>query len=253
MSAGPPSSPLLQLIDLRVAYGKVEVIRDVSLTVEPGQFVVLLGRNGAGKTTTLRAISGLIPKRAGQVIFTGADITRSSARAILRSGLVQVLEGHRVFTSLSVEDNLLVSAFGSSQPGDARALQTIYSAFPEMAERRLQPASRLSGGQQQILAVAQGLIAKPRLLMLDEPSAGLAPLVVDRVLELAKALTKQGTAVLLVEQLVEKALAYANHCYVLDHGHIVGAGPPAELQQSGTIQRAYLGVANRDPQSVILS
>jgi branched-chain amino acid transport system ATP-binding protein len=241
------------LIDLQVAYGKVEVIQGVSLTVEPGQFVVLLGRNGAGKTTTLRAISGLIPKRAGQVIFAGVDITRAPARAILRSGLVQVLEGHRVFTSLSVKDNLIVSAFGSSQPGDARALETIYSDFPEMAERRLQLASRLSGGQQQILAVAQGLIAKPRLLILDEPSAGLAPLVVDRVLKLAKALTEQGTAVLLVEQLVEKALGYANHCYVLDHGRIVGAGSPTELQQSGTIQRAYLGETNRDPQSVILS
>jgi branched-chain amino acid transport system ATP-binding protein len=234
------------LANLRVAYGKVEVVHGISLTIEPGAFAVLLGRNGAGKTTTLRAISGLVPKRAGQVAFNSVDISGADAQTILRSGLVQVLEGHRVFTSLSVEDNLLVSAFGSGQARDIHALNSIYETFPELAERRSQAASRLSGGQQQILAVAQGLIARPRLLMLDEPSAGLAPIVVDRVLKLAKDLTGQGTAVLLVEQLVEKALAYADQCYVLDQGLIVGAGSPAELQQSGLIDRVYLGSSNAE-------
>jgi branched-chain amino acid transport system ATP-binding protein len=238
VSAG---SPLLEIVDLHVAYGRLEVVHGVSFCVASGAFTVLLGRNGAGKTTTLRAVSGLIRKRAGEVRFGGNDITRASPAAILRAGLVQVLDGHRVFTSLTVDDNLQVSIFGSRQPRDPRTIDAVYDSFPELAERRWQPASRLSGGQQQILAVAQGLVAKPRLLMLDEPSAGLAPLVVDRILKLAKTLTEQGTAILLVEQFVRKALAYADHCYILDHGIMVGAGRPEELQDSGIIQRVYLG------------
>jgi branched-chain amino acid transport system ATP-binding protein len=240
MSAG---SPLLEIVDLHVAYGRLEVVHGISLTVAPGAFTVLLGRNGAGKTTTLRAVSGLIRKRAGKVRFGGVDITRASPAAILRGGLVQVLDGHRVFNSLTVDNNLQVSIFGSGQSRNGGTIGSIYDSFPELAERRRQPASRLSGGQQQILAVAQGLVAKPRLLILDEPSAGLAPLVVDRILKLAKTLTEQGTAILLVEQFVRKALAYADQCYVLDHGNLVGAGRPDALQDSGIIDRVYLGGA----------
>jgi branched-chain amino acid transport system ATP-binding protein len=217
------------------------VVHGISLTVEPGTFTVLLGRNGAGKTTTLRAVSGLIRKRSGVVRFGGTDITRASPATILRDGLAQVLDGHRVFASLTVDDNLQVSIFGSGRSRDAATTDSIYDSFPELAERRWQPAARLSGGQQQILAVAQGLVAKPRLLILDEPSAGLAPLVVDRILKLAKSLTEQGTAILLVEQFVKKALAYADHCYIMDHGSLVGAGRPDELQDSGIIHRVYLG------------
>ncbi len=234
-------APLLQVEGLEVGYGKLQVVHGVSLAVQPGQFTVLLGRNGAGKTTTLRAVSGLIGKQGGRVLFGGQDITSWPPRAILRHGLAQVLDGHRVFTNLSVHDNLVVSALGSGQPRSASAFEPIYDAFPELAERRQQLASRLSGGQQQILAVAQGLVAKPRLLIFDEPSAGLAPLVVERILQLAKSLTTQGTAVLLVEQFVEKALAHADYCYVLDHGVKVGEGTPAALQESGTIQDIYLG------------
>ena len=233
--------PLLTVSELTVAYGKLQVVNGVSLAVAAGQFSVLLGRNGAGKTTTLRAISGLIPKRGGRVLFGGVDIGVASPRRIIRHGLIQVLDGHRVFPSLSVEDNLLLSAFGSGQKAMPALLEPTYDAFPEMAERRHQPASRLSGGQQQILAVAQGLVGKPRLLILDEPSAGLAPLVVDRILQLAKSLTGDGTAILLVEQFVEKALLYADHCTILDHGHVVSSGTPAALQDAGTIQRIYLG------------
>jgi branched-chain amino acid transport system ATP-binding protein len=235
------SSPLLEIVDLHVAYGRLEVVHGISLTVEPGAFTVLLGRNGAGKTTTLRAVSGLIRKRAGVVRFGGADITQASPAAILRDGLVQVLDGHRVFASLTIDDNLQVSIFGSGRSRDTATIDSIYQSFPELAERRWQPAARLSGGQQQILAVAQGLVAKPRLLILDEPSAGLAPLVVDRILKLAKALTERGTAILLVEQFVKKALTYADHCYVMDHGSLVGAGRPDQLQESGIIHRVYLG------------
>jgi branched-chain amino acid transport system ATP-binding protein len=240
MSAG---SALLEIVDLHVAYGRLEVVHGISLTVAPGAFTVLLGRNGAGKTTTLRAVSGLIRKRGGEVRFGGVDITRASPAAILRDGLVQVLDGHRVFNSLTVDDNLRVSIFGSGQSRDGGTIGSIYDSFPEPAERRRQPASRLSGGQQQILAVAQGLVAKPRLLILDEPSAALAPLVVDRILKLAKTLTEQGTAILPVEQFVKKALAYADQCYVLDHGNLVGAGRPDVLQESGIIDRFYLGGA----------
>lgn len=238
---GSGAAALLDVADLTVGYGKLPVVHKISFKVGPGEFSVLLGRNGAGKTTTLRAISGLIPKRGGRVLFDGSDISGLSPRRIIRHGLVQVLDGHRVFPSLSVDDNLLLSAFGAGRRSNPRLLEPVYDAFPEMAERRHQFASRLSGGQQQILAVAQGLVAEPRLLILDEPSAGLAPLVVDRILLLAQSLTEQGTAILLVEQFVEKALAYADHCYVLEHGEIVGAGTPADLERSGILDRIYLG------------
>lgn len=238
---------LLTVSDLKVAYDKVEVVHGVSLSIQPGEFVVMLGRNGAGKTTTLHAMSGLIPKRGGAVVFKGRAITQARPRDIVRSGLIQVLQGHRVFTSLTVEDNLLLSAAASDRSGGQSGLARIYEAFPEMEERRSQPASRLSGGQQQILAVAQGLAAKPDLLLLDEPSGGVAPLVVNRILALAKTLTREGTAVLLVEQLVEKALAYADRCYLLDNGRIAGSGTPAEIEGSGLLRDIYLGRAEPPP------
>lgn len=240
LAANRPGTPLLEVENLHVAYGKAEVVHGVSFTVHKGEFVVLLGRNGAGKSTILHAISGLIPKRAGTVTFAGADITRSSARDIVRAGMVQVLEGHRVFTSLSVEDNLLIGAY-SGAVTDRSVLDLIYETFPELAERRHQQASRLSGGQQQILAVGQGMAAKPGLLILDEPSGGLAPLVVDRILDVASALCRTGIAVLLVEQLVEKALRHASFGYLLETGRIGGAGSAAELQDSALLRRVYLG------------
>jgi branched-chain amino acid transport system ATP-binding protein len=240
LAANRPGAPLLEVENLHVAYGKAEVVHGVSFTVHKGEFVVLLGRNGAGKSTILHAISGLIPKRAGTVAFAGADITRSSARDIVRAGMVQVLEGHRVFTSLSVEDNLLIGAY-SGAVTDRSVLELVYETFPELAERRHQQASRLSGGQQQILAVGQGMAAKPALLILDEPSGGLAPLVVDRILDVASALCRTGIAVLLVEQLVEKALRHASFGYLLETGRIGGAGSAAELQDSALLRRVYLG------------
>jgi len=241
MHAPPPSEPLLVVDNLSVAYGKAEVVNDVSFSVHAGEFVVLLGRNGAGKSTILHAISALIPKVKGRVAFAGHDITSSSPGDIVRSGLVQVLEGHRVFTHLTVEDNLLIGTYAGSPHGDRSRLDRIYSLFPEMAEKRQDLASRLSGGQQQILAVAQGIIAEPRLLILDEPSAGLAPLVIDRILSVAAELCQQGTAILLIEQLVEKALRHAHRGLLLETGRLVGEGNPTELHESGIIQRIYLG------------
>jgi branched-chain amino acid transport system ATP-binding protein len=233
--------PLLKVENLHVAYGKAEVVHGISLEVRQGEFAVMLGRNGAGKSTTLHAISGLIPKKAGRVEFDGRDLSDATPRDIVRAGVVQVLEGHRVFTTLTVEDNLLIGTYARSPHGDRAKLGRIYELFPELAEKRNDPASRLSGGQQQILAVAQGVIGEPRLLILDEPSAGLAPLVIDRILAVAAELRKGGMSILLVEQLVEKALRHASYCYLVETGRIGAAGTPREIQASDVLHQTYLG------------
>ena len=238
-----PAEILLQVTDLRIAYGKAEAVHGVSLDIRAGEFVALLGRNGAGKSTLLHALSGLIPKAAGRVTFADVDITNQSPRDIVRAGIVQVLEGHRVFANLSVEDNLLIGTYARSPRGDRSKLPQIYELFPEMAERRTQLASRLSGGQQQILAVAQGIIGEPRLLILDEPSAGLAPIVIDRILEVAANLSRSGLAVLLVEQLVDKALKVASYCYLVETGRVAAEGAASEIRSSDVLHRVYLGDA----------
>lgn len=238
---GRPAEVLLQVDDLHVAYGKAEVVHGVSLDVRQGEFVVILGRNGAGKSTLLHAISGLIPKRSGRVAFAGRDITDLSSREIVRSGVVQVLEGHRVFHNLSVEDNLLIGTYAHAAHGDRGKLHRIYELFPELAERRHEMASRLSGGQQQILAVAQGVIGDPKLLVLDEPSSGLAPLVIDRILDVCTRLCASGLAILLVEQLVEKALAHAHYAYLLETGRVATSDFCQALREGDLIHRVYLG------------
>lgn len=232
---------LLKVDNLHVAYGKAEVVHGISLEVRNGEFTVMLGRNGAGKSTTLHAISALIPKKSGTVEFDGRDLTNASPRDIVRAGIVQVLEGHRVFTTLTVEDNLLIGTYARSPGGDRSKLARIYELFPEMKDKRDDLASRLSGGQQQILAVAQGVIGEPRLLILDEPSAGLAPLVIDRILSVAAELCRGGMAILLVEQLVEKALRHANYCYLVETGRVAAAGTPTEIQASDVLHQTYLG------------
>jgi branched-chain amino acid transport system ATP-binding protein len=233
--------PLLKIDALHVAYGKAEVVHGVSMEVRAGEFVVLLGRNGAGKSSTLHAVSGLIPKKAGRVEFDGRDLSRATPREIVRTGIVQVLEGHRVFGTLTVEDNLLIGTYAQRSHGDRGKLGRIYELFPELGEKRNEPASRLSGGQQQILAVAQGVIGEPRLLILDEPSAGLAPLVIDRILAVAAQLCADGMAILLVEQLVEKALKRAGYCYLMETGRIAAEGTPTEIQAGDVLHRTYLG------------
>jgi branched-chain amino acid transport system ATP-binding protein len=243
-TARAAAPPLLEVRDLHVAYGKAEVVHGVSFEVRAGEFVVLLGRNGAGKSTILHAVSGLIPKRSGSVLFAGRDITAESPREIVRAGLVQVLEGHRVFTSLTVEDNLLIGTYAARSRGDRSRLERMYTLFPELADRRHMVAAKLSGGQQQILAVAQGVIAEPRLLVLDEPSGGLAPLVVERILSVSAELCATGMAVLLVEQLVEKALRHAHYCYLVETGHVAAQGLGQEIRTSDALHRAYLGAAH---------
>jgi branched-chain amino acid transport system ATP-binding protein len=244
MSTTPTQRPEKVLLDvrgLRVAYGKAEVVRDVSFDVRAGEFVVVLGRNGAGKSTILHAVSGLIPKRAGTVNFDGRELSAATPRETVQAGIIQVLEGHRVFQTLSVEDNLLIGTYAKAPRGDRSKLERIYALFPELAERRQQMASRLSGGQQQILAVAQGVIGEPRLLMLDEPSAGLAPIVIDRILGVAAQLCADGLAILLVEQLVEKALRHAHWGYIVETGRIPVSAPAEALRDGELVRQVYLG------------
>ncbi|HYL18481.1 MAG TPA: ABC transporter ATP-binding protein [Burkholderiales bacterium] len=241
MTAQRNGDILLSVEALHVAYGKAEVVHGVSFEVHAGEFAVLLGRNGAGKSTILHAVSGLIPKLGGTVRFGRRDMTRASPRDLVQAGLVQVLEGHRVFTTLSVEDNLLIGTYAYAPHGDRSQLERIYAVFPELADRRNQLASRLSGGQQQILAVAQGVIGRPKLLILDEPSAGLAPILIERILDKAAELCREGLAILLVEQLVEKALRHAHWCYLLETGRIAGAGSAREMHDSELLHRIYLG------------
>lgn len=249
MSPSPrPPQVLLDVQDLRVAYGKAEVVHGLSMQVRAGEFVVVLGRNGAGKSTVMHAISGLVPKRSGRVMFDGQDLTHATPRQTVQAGIVQVLEGHRVFQTLSVEDNLLIGTYARAPRGDRRKLEPVYALFPELADRRQQMASRLSGGQQQILAVAQGVIGDPRLLILDEPSAGLAPIVIDRILDVAAQLCRQGLSILLVEQLVDKALRHAHHGYLVETGRIAADAPAAELQQGDLLHRVFLGGHAAPPQ-----
>ena len=240
-SSQRPQDVLLQVQDLHVAYGKAEVVHGVSMDVRRGEFVVLLGRNGAGKSTLLHAISGLIPKQAGRVTFDGRDITQLTPRDIVKAGVVQVLEGHRVFHNLSVEDNLLIGTYAKTPQGDRSKLERIYQLFPELAERKHQMASRLSGGQQQILAVGQGVIGDPKLLILDEPSSGLAPMVIDRILDVASQLCASGLAILLVEQLVDKALRHAHYAYLFETGRIAASAFSDELREGDLLHRIYLG------------
>jgi branched-chain amino acid transport system ATP-binding protein len=233
--------PLLAVGRLESGYGKIRVLHGIDLQVSAGEVVALLGPNGAGKTTLLRALSGLLPVNAGDVGFGGRNITNASPRETARQGLVHVIEGHRVFTQLSVIDNLLLAAYDLPRGERAARLEQALSLFPEIAEKRHERGGALSGGQQQMLTVAQGLIRRPRLLMLDEPSAGLSPVLVDRVLDVIARLRGQGTAVLLVEQLLEKALAAADRVYALVQGHIVLEAATGEANLPQRLERAYLG------------
>jgi branched-chain amino acid transport system ATP-binding protein len=234
-------APLLRLVGVHTHIGAYHILHGVDFDVPAGEVTMLLGRNGAGKTTTLHAISGLVDKRAGSVRFDGRDLSAATPRQIVQAGIVQVLEGHRVFHTLSVEDNLLIGTYAANPRGDRSKLDRVYALFPEMAERRLQMASRLSGGQQQILAVAQGVIGDPRLLILDEPSGGLAPIVIDRILDVASQLCASGLAILLVEQLVDKALRHANYGYLVETGRIAAEARADELRESDVLHRVYLG------------
>jgi branched-chain amino acid transport system ATP-binding protein len=235
------AEPLLTVRALQSGYGKIRVLHGVDLTIAAGEVVALLGPNGAGKTTLLRAVSGLLPVNAGEVRFDGADITNITPREAARAGLVHVIEGHRVFTQMSVTDNLLLAGYDLPRAERAMRVEQALSFFPEIAEKRRERGGALSGGQQQMLTVAQGLVRQPRLLMLDEPSAGLSPVLVDRVLNVIGQLRQQGIAVLLVEQLLEKALATADRVYALVQGNIVLQAATAERDLPHRLELAYFG------------
>ena len=238
------AEPLLDIAGLSAGYGKIGVLHGVALSVGANEVVALLGPNGAGKTTLLRAVSGLLPW-SGRVHVAGRDLAGTSPRDTVRAGLAHVIEGHRVFTHLAVIDNLLLAAYDLSRGERTARVEEVFALFPEIAAKRRERAVALSGGQQQILAVAQGLVRRPRLLMLDEPSAGLSPVLVDRVLVVVRRLREAGTAVLLVEQLIEKALALADRVYALARGSIVLEAKTGEADLPQRLEHAYLATAHR--------
>jgi branched-chain amino acid transport system ATP-binding protein len=238
------ADPLLDVAGLSTGYGKIGVLRSVDLNVGAGEVVALLGPNGAGKTTLLRAVSGLLPW-TGRVRFDGRDLAGTSPRDTVKAGLVHVVEGHRVFTQLAVHDNLLLAAYDLPRGERAARVDEVFGLFPEIAAKRHERAVALSGGQQQMLAVAQGLVRRPRLLMLDEPSAGLSPVLVDRVLEVVQRLRDAGTAVLLVEQLIDKALALADRVYALARGSVVLEAKAGEADLPHRLEHAYLASGGR--------
>jgi branched-chain amino acid transport system ATP-binding protein len=233
---------MLEVQDLDVRYGGVRALRQVELTVRPGEIVALLGPNGAGKTTTLRAISGLVSPSAGSITFDGRRIDRMPPEEVVRRGIAHVPEGRQVFPELSVEENLLIGAY--ARPGGIKTqLAALYARFPILKERRTQPGANLSGGEQQMLVIARALMGAPRLVLLDEPSMGLAPRTVQQVFELLRSLnTQDGTALLLVEQNARMALGLAARAYLLETGSVVLAGSAEEVRTSPALAGSYLGL-----------
>ncbi|MBK6855615.1 MAG: ABC transporter ATP-binding protein [Microthrixaceae bacterium] len=233
---------LLELRGLGGGYGQVDVLRDLNLTVDEGEVVVILGANGAGKTTTLRAISGMLDNVSGQVFFDSSAITNKPAQVIARAGISHVPQGRGTFGDLSVEENLRLGAINRRDGGIDADLDRWFEMFPRLAERRTQAAGSMSGGEQQMLAIARALMARPRILLLDEPSLGLAPLITKEVFERLGEINKQdGLAMLVVEQNASLALAIADRGCVLETGSIVASGPASQLMADETVRKAYLG------------
>ena len=235
-------SEILNVSQLRAGYGAVEVLRGVDLTVNAGETVALLGSNGAGKTTLNGVLSGLVKARSGHVNFEGHDITGWHARKVVQAGLIHVPEGRKVFPNLSVLENLSLGAFTRGRERRDANLEKSFSIFPRLRERVKQLAGTLSGGEQQMLAIGRGLMAEPQLLILDEPSLGLSPLLVEEMFTLIGQLKANGLAVLLVEQNVGQSLEIADRAYVMENGAIRFSGKPAELLASDTLRQAYLGM-----------
>ena len=236
------SQPLLQVKDLCVYYGVIQALRGISFEVNRGEIVTLIGANGAGNTTTMQSIMGLVPARSGQVLFDGKDITKTPCHKIVHLGMTQVPEGRRVFSELTVYENLLMGAYTEKEKKKLKqGLEEIYTWFPRLKERQNQVAGTLSGGEQQMLAMGRAMMSRPTLLMLDEPSMGLSPLLVDQVFDIIKTFHQNGTTVLLVEQNAGKSLAISDRAYVLETGNIVLSGTGEELLRSDDVKKAYLG------------
>ena len=233
---------MLEVNNLEVYYGVICALKGISFHVNEGEIVSLIGANGAGKTTTMQSVIGLLPKKNGTVTFNGTDITKMPCHKIVRSGMTQVPEGRRIFQELTVYENLLMGAYTNNDQAKFKTdLESIYDRFPRLAERRNQIAGTLSGGEQQMLAISRALMCHPKLLMLDEPSVGLSPLLVDQVFEIIKDINRDGTTILLVEQNAGKSLAISDRAYVMETGSIVLTGTGAELAASEKVRKAYLG------------
>ena len=233
--------PILKVSDINVYYGAIHAIKGVSFEVNPGEIVTLIGANGAGKSTTLQTISGLLHSRTGSIEFLGESLMGIPAHKIVAKGLAQVPEGRRIFLQMTVEENLQMGAYTRSGAGIDQDLEKVYTYFPRLMERRRQIAGTLSGGEQQMRAMGRALMSRPKLLMLDEPSMGLAPILVEQIFEIIRTLHKAGTTILLVEQNAQAALSIADRGYVLETGRIVTSGTGQELLASPEIKRAYLG------------
>ncbi len=232
---------LLKVDDLNVYYGNIHAIKGVSFEVKEGEIVTLIGANGAGKSTTLNTVSGLLKPRTGTIEFCGKSIAGMPAHRIVRDGLALCPEGRRVFLQLSVKENLEMGAYTRSMSEVGESIEKVYELFPRLKERYKQVAGTLSGGEQQMLAMGRALMSKPRLMMLDEPSMGLAPILVDQIFDIIGDLHKAGTTILLVEQNARKALAIADRAYVLETGRIVNTGTGSELLHDDSVKKAYLG------------
>ena len=233
---------MLEIKDLHVHYGVIHALKGVSMQVEQGEIVALIGANGAGKTTLLHAISAIQKKSGGEILFEGTSLNKANAKKIVEMGITQVPEGRRIFSGLSVYENLLMGAFlRKDKEGIRQDLQNVYERFPILGKRSAQDASTLSGGEKQMLAMGRALMARPKILLLDEPSMGLAPILVKEIFRIIQEINKQGTTILLVEQNARMALAVCDRAYVMETGNIVLSGSGEELSRSEQIQKAYLG------------
>ena len=231
---------MLKVDDIHVYYGAIHAIKGISFHVEPGEIVALIGANGAGKSTILKTVSGLMHPRSGSIHFMDEDITHTDAHKLVRKGLAHVPEGRRIFLQMTVQENLEMGAF-TQKNVDPEDLERVFNYFPRLRERRKQIAGTLSGGEQQMLAMSRALMSHPKLMMLDEPSMGLAPILVDQIFDIIKELHSAGTTILLVEQNARKALEIADRAYVLETGNVTLAGSGKELASSDAVKKAYLG------------
>jgi branched-chain amino acid transport system ATP-binding protein len=234
--------PLLEVSDVRARYGAIEALKGVTVTVEPGEVVTLIGANGAGKSTTLRSIAGLTPASAGKITFEGEEITRVPAHDVVGRGIALSPEGRHCFPRMTVRENLDLGAYHRGRDDVAEDLERVFALFPRLKERERQNAGTMSGGEQQMLAIGRALMARPRLLMLDEPSMGLAPNLVERIYETIQEINRSGVAILLVEQNANYALEVSARGYVMETGRIVLANDSARLRDDPEVQRAYLGM-----------
>ena len=233
---------MLEVKDLEVYYGMIQAIKGISFEVNKGEVIALIGANGAGKTTTLHTITGLLSPKKGSVMFEGKDITKIPAHKIVSMGMAHVPEGRRVFADLSVYENLKLGAYTRKDKENLnKDLESIYERFPRLAERKNQSAGTLSGGEQQMLAMGRALMSKPSIILMDEPSMGLSPILVNEIFDIIESISKSGTTVLLVEQNAKKALSIADRAYVLETGKIVTSGKASELLEDDSIKKAYLG------------